>query len=107
MRRLLPGVCLAAVLVPGISALARAAGANHVVSIDAMAFQPAAIVVKAGDTVTWKNTDPFPHTVSASGYFTSPEITTGGAWSFKAGRKGSYTYVCTLHPTMTATIVVK
>lgn len=90
-----------------VPAFAGTKGESHVVTIDAMKFSPATIVVKAGDTVTWKNSDPFPHTVASGGYFTSPEIASGGAWKFTASRKGSFTYICTLHPTMTATIVVK
>ena len=90
-----------------VPALAAGKPTSHVVTIDAMSFSPATIVVKAGDTVSWKNKDPFPHTVASGSQFTSPDIATGGTWRFTARRKGSYTYICTLHPTMTATLVVK
>lgn len=81
--------------------------ASHLVAIDAMAFSPALIEVKAGDTITWKNSDPFPHNVVSGRDFASPEIASGGAWTYKAGRKGRFVYVCTLHPTMRAEIVVR
>ena len=90
-----------------VPAFAGAKGAIHVVTIDAMKFSPATIVVKAGDRVTWKNSDPFPHTVTSGSYFTSPEMAMGGTWTFTARREGSFTYICTLHPTMTATLIVK
>src|SRR6185312_3353306 len=35
--------------------------ATHTVTIDGMQFQPAALTVKAGDSVVWVNNDPFPH----------------------------------------------
>src|SRR6185437_12356283 len=42
-----------------------AAATVHAVTIDGFAFKPASIVVKEGDSVEWRNTDPVPHTVTA------------------------------------------
>jgi plastocyanin len=54
------------------------------VSIKDMQFQPAAIEVQAGDTVTWTNNDDRDHTVTADdGSFKSDNISTGGKFVYK------------------------
>jgi plastocyanin len=85
-----------------------AAGARHTVAIEAMQFAPATLEVKVGDTVTWQNKDPFPHNVrSADGQLRSPDFQAGASWTFKARKKGTFPYVCTLHPSMKAVLVVR
>jgi len=82
--------------------------ATLTVAIDGTAFQPAMLTVKAGDSVTWVNKDPFPHTVtSAAGGFDSREIAPGKSWKYTAAKKGEFTYVCIFHPTMSATLKVE
>ena len=81
--------------------------AIHKVTIDAGQFAPPAVHAKVGDTVVWVNKDPFPHTVTAPGRFDSGTIQSGASWRFKLKAKGTFAYVCTLHPTMKASIVVK
>ena len=90
-----------------------AAPSVHTIVIDGMRFIPQTVEVKPGDTVVWRNKDPFPHTVTATataangGGPASPAIAAGASWRFKATRAGTYPYLCTLHRTMTATLVVK
>jgi plastocyanin len=55
----------------------------------------------------WINKDPFPHTVTAAGKFDSKEIKPGESWSYKVQQAGDVSYICTLHPTMKATLHVK
>ena len=82
--------------------------AAHTVAIDGTHFQPAMLTVKVGDSVTWVNKDPFPHTVtSASGGFDSREIAPGKSWKYTATKKGEFTYVCIFHPTMKAALKVE
>lgn len=88
-------------------AAAPAAAADHVVVMDGVAYAPAAVKVKRGDTVVWRNKDPFPHTVTAQGHFDSGEIAAGRDWKYVARIPGTYTYVCTLHPNMRGTLVVE
>lgn len=91
----------------GASAFAHAAR-THVIVIDAMEFRPRTLEVRAGDTVTWTNKDPFPHTAASSKPgFSSPEIASGKSWSMVVRTKGDFDYVCTLHPTMKARLVVR
>lgn len=99
----------AALLLAGPAAEAAAAPAVHTVVIEGMRFIPASLTVKPGDTVVWRNRDPFPHTATAdaAGGPASPAIAAGGSWRFKAARRGSYPYLCTLHRTMKAVLVVR
>jgi plastocyanin len=85
-----------------------ARAATHTVAIDGVTFVPATLVVKAGETVVWVNKDPFPHTVaSQTGGFNSPAIAPGQTWSYTPPKPGVFPYLCTLHPTMHATLTVE
>ena len=82
--------------------------ATHTVTMEATGFEPAVLTIKAGDSVVWVNKDPFPHTAtSKAGGFDSQVILAGKSWSFTPSKKGEFAYVCTLHPTMKATLRVK
>jgi plastocyanin len=93
---------------PCLAAAAQPAPRVHTVVIDGMQFIPQTIEVKPGDTVVWRNKDPFPHTATAAGGGPdSPAIAAGASWKFTAKKRGSYPYLCTLHRTMTGRLVVK
>jgi plastocyanin len=78
------------------------------VKIDNFTFAPQRIVVKAGTTVTWINEDDIPHTVASSGkLFKSKTLDTEDRFTFTFTRPGEYLYFCSLHPHVTATIVVE
>lgn len=81
--------------------------ATTTVDIANFAFSPATITVKAGATVTWTNKDEDAHTVTANGKaFSSPTLSNGQAFSFTFRTPGRYPYLCTIHPFMTAVVVV-
>jgi plastocyanin len=64
--------------------------------------------VKTGDTVTWKNDDLVPHTVTADdGSFKSPTIEAGKEWSYKVTQKKTFSYKCDFHPNMHAKLIIK
>jgi amicyanin len=78
------------------------------VQIDDFAFSPPSLTVKAGTTVTWRNKDDIPHTVASSTrLFKSGALDTDDSYSFTFNEPGSYQYFCSLHPHMTAKIVVE
>lgn len=79
----------------------------HTVVIEGVQFAPITVNAKVGDTVIWLNKDPFPHTATSLGRFDSGNIRSGMSWRFKAKKKGTFPYICTLHPNMKATLVVK
>jgi plastocyanin len=71
-------------------------------------FAPMTVTVPAGATVTWKNLDGEPHTVtSIDGRFRSGALDEGDTFKFRFDKPGTYKYVCSIHPKMMATIVVK
>ena len=78
------------------------------VSITDFAFQPAAITVAVGTTVTWTNNDSASHTITADdGSFTSDTLATGATFSHTFDTAGTVTYHCSIHPSMTGTVTVQ
>lgn len=89
------------------SAPAGPAVATSSVTIKNFAFSPASITVKVGTTVTWTNSDQDAHTVTAKdSTFGSQALDTGASFKFTFTKPGTYDYLCTIHPFMTATVVV-
>ena len=71
------------------------------------AFSTNTIMVKKGDTVIWKNSDPASHTVTSDGgAFSSANISQGGSFSHTFNSTGTFTYHCSIHPNMHGTIIV-
>jgi plastocyanin len=92
----------------GLTVSARPRPVVHTVVIEGTRFEPQVLTVRAGDTVVWINKDPFPHTVTAqAGGFDSKSIAPDKSWKYTPGKAGVFPYVCTLHPTMTATLRVE
>lgn len=95
-------------LAAGLAAyLPAASAATRTIVIEGMQFAPVTITVKQGDTVVWVNRDFVPHTATAGEAFDSGPIAAGASWRFVPRTAGRYAYVCTLHPTMKATLVVE
>jgi plastocyanin/cytochrome c553 len=87
---------------------ARHHAAAATVVIDGTQFQPGEVTVTVGDTIEWVNRDPFPHNVASdAGGFHSGEMDPDRSWQFRPTARGTFTYVCTLHPTMVAVLHVK
>jgi plastocyanin len=85
-------------------------GAATKVSIDNFAFDPKELVVTAGDTVTWVNTDDVAHTVTSKAappLFDSKNLHTGDTFSFEFKTPETYNYFCKPHPYMTGMVIVK
>jgi plastocyanin len=81
-------------------------GPNEVYIVD-MAFSPASITVTAGTTVKWTNKDGVAHNVtSTGGLFESGNFGNGSSYSHQFNDAGTFSYFCTLHPSMTGTVVV-
>ena|SRR4029079_1517689 len=78
------------------------------VSIDNFSFTPPVITVKTGTQITWTNRDDIPHTVvSNENVFKSKALDTDDKFSFVLSKPGTYMYFCSLHPKMTAKVVVE
>jgi plastocyanin len=80
------------------------------IDIKNFAFNPSNTTVKVGTTVTWTMQDASTtHTVTASdGTFDSGDLSqVGKTFPFTFTKAGTFTYKCSIHNSMTGTIVVK
>ena len=78
------------------------------VKIDNFSFGPAELTMPVGTTITWTNRDDIPHTVVSTGkVFKSKVLDTDEKFSFTFDKPGTYPYFCSLHPKMTAKVVVQ
>jgi len=86
-----------------------ATGGGGSVTMKSIQFHPASVKVKAGDTVTWTNEDSVGHDVTSKGFKSGSAggIEPGQSFKHKFAKAGTFTYVCTVHPGMEGTIVVK
>ncbi|HVY59888.1 MAG TPA: cupredoxin family copper-binding protein [Xanthobacteraceae bacterium] len=106
----LSGGCAALAIVAAVAVVSTgsARAADPTVKIDNFTFEPQTVTVKAGTTVSWRNDDDIPHTVtSATRAFKSKALDTGDTFAFTFTTPGTYEYFCSLHPHMKATIVVE
>lgn len=87
---------VAAVCVATLVSCAPAARAP-VVRIRAVAFEPAAVTVRAGDDVTWVNDDGFAHTITAPHHI-DERIEPGATVVQAFDVPGTYAYACRIHP---------
>ena len=86
---------------------APAADANTIVLKD-FHFSPMSLSVPVGVTVIWKNLDGEPHTVvSDAGLFRSGGLDQGDNFTFNFAKPGTYRFICSIHPQMMGTIIVK
>ncbi|MEH0581369.1 MULTISPECIES: plastocyanin/azurin family copper-binding protein [Streptomyces] len=108
----LPSALLAALLLTAALTFLHAPAAQaagHRIVMSGYAFGPRSLTITAGDTVTWVNQDTAPHdvkTTSGPASLHSPMLNKGGTWSYTFAAAGTYGYVCTVHPGMTAQIFV-
>jgi plastocyanin len=81
----------------------------NTIVISGFKYQPETMTVNAGETVEWKNEDIVPHTATSSDgkTFDSGSIAKGASWRFTPKEKGTFDYICTLHPNMKAKLVVQ
>lgn len=87
-------------------------------------YDPPLILVDVGEKVTWINRDQESHTITSGkgsgrfgwmssefgksdGYFDSGRIMPRESWSYTFDKNGLYTYYCTIHPWMEASILVQ
>jgi len=80
------------------------------VKIDNFSFGPVTLTVPVGATVTWTNRDDIPHTVVSTDdakTFKSKVLDTDEKFSFTFSKAGTYPYFCSIHPKMTAKVIVQ
>ncbi|HEV2702140.1 MAG TPA: cupredoxin family copper-binding protein [Steroidobacteraceae bacterium] len=105
--RLLGHLGLATVCLLSVTASADSPSGVRVLIRDFM-FSPMEVRTAVGSPVTWVNQDDEPHTVvSDTGLFRSGALDTGMAYTFTFDKPGTYHVICTIHPQMTATVIVE
>jgi plastocyanin len=103
---------LASVVFAGASrtvAVDSAAATSKVdVKIDNFTFTPQTLTVKVGTQITWTNRDDIPHTVVGDNKeFKSKALDTDETFTFTPSKPGTYSYFCSIHPKMTAKVVIE
>ncbi len=91
------------------AAAAGPAGEEVAVDIIDFSYDPDAVEIAVGDTITWTNQDGVPHTATASerDVLQSGAIASGESFSETFEEAGEYEYFCEFHPNMLGTIVVE
>ena len=87
---------------------ARTKSSGTAVRIRGFKFAPVTLHVKRGQAVRWTNDDSAPHTITAAkGSWSSKQLAKSGTYVHRFTRAGTVTYICALHPSMRATVVVR
>ena len=122
MKALIAVLAVASCSLLVLGAAAAAPLQDAKVEITDKGFQPQQIEVMAGQSVIWMNNATKEHTVTAraaaapeqddekdksKAAFDSGPIKPGGSFSFKFEKPGTYPYACSIHKTMTGSVVVK
>jgi plastocyanin len=80
------------------------AARRHVVEIKGFEFEPAELVVAAGDTVVWINRD---FATAEDEAWDSGSLDEDATWQMIAEASGRQPYFCRFHPTMKGMLVVE
>ena len=77
-------------------------------------FIPSTVVITAGGTVTWENTDNAAHTTTSGSPSDGPDdvwdsslMMVNGSYSVTLDDEGTYPYFCMVHPWMQGTVIVE
>ena len=100
---------LTLVLCAFVAPPAGSSGVKRVVLKD-IEFAPATVTIRRGDSVRWVWRDPnVSHDVTSRGRlrFRSSQTKLTGTHTVRFRRKGTYRYVCTIHPSMLGKVVVR
>ncbi|MGB3897935.1 MAG: cupredoxin family copper-binding protein [Mesorhizobium sp.] len=87
------------------TSVAAAQAKTITVTVDKMAFSPATIEAKVGDTVEWVNKDAFAHTATVKGGW-EVMLPIRKSGSVTMDKAGTINYFCRFHPNMKGTINV-
>ena len=84
------------------------ASSGDAVTISDFSFKPSKLTVTAGTKVTFTNDDGFAHTVTAKDKaYESGSIDGGGTFEHTYDAAGTFDYQCSIHNSMTGTVVVE
>ncbi len=75
--------------------------------IESFTFKPATLTIPVGTTVTWHNKDSVPHTVTSREDIFDGGMSHDDTYTYTFSQSGTFEYYCTVHPFMTAIIIVE
>ncbi|MDO8639541.1 MAG: cupredoxin family copper-binding protein [bacterium] len=79
---------------------------ENIIIVKDFSFSPDVLTVKQGTKVTWVNQDSVIHNIK-SDTFNSADLNQGDKFEFTFNSKGSFDYICDLHPSMKGKIIVE
>lgn len=79
------------------------------ITISNFAFNPKAVTINKGDTITWINNDFIPHQLASNSLSAlhSDIMNDKQTYSFTFNESGTFDYHCVIHPMMKGSISVK
>ncbi len=98
---------------PTPSTSAQGPGIDFTISINgnlgSASYSPSPLTMRVGQAVNWHNLDSIEHTATLDGGFNTGNIAAFSAHddAVTMSRAGTFTYHCTIHPTMVGTIIVQ
>lgn len=108
MRKKLTAALIAASAALALSGLPAADGAlkrSATVRVSDFQYSPASVTIGRGGTVTWRFVGGSHNVVGKK--WGSRKLRTGGKWKHRFRRKGTFSYLCTVHPFMKGSVKVK
>lgn len=88
-------------LLPGV-----AQAETITIQVSKLAFVPANVTAKVGDTIEWVNADFIAHTATATDKAFDVKLAAGKTGSTMVKQAGTISYFCRFHPMMKGTIEV-
>jgi plastocyanin len=70
-------------------------------------YEPSAAMASVGQTVVWTNQGQAPHTVTFDDGPDCGRLNSGSSTGAVFNEAGEYSYICTIHPSMRATITIE
>ncbi|MCX5580321.1 cupredoxin domain-containing protein [Kaistia terrae] len=93
-------------LLPGVFLPVAASAETITVKVSKLAFVPASVTAKIGDTIEWANADFVDHTATATDKAFDVKLPAGKTGSVTLSQAGTFPYFCRVHPMMKGTIAV-
>lgn len=94
-----------------ISEFQKDSDGNVIIDVKDFSFNPAEVVLYAGQSVKWINRDDATHQVYGNSKnaenIRSQEMKLGSYYVYNFEKAGTYEYHCTFHPSMKGTIIAK
>ena len=86
----------------------RSEGPTATIDIEGCVFEPTVLYVEPGTKITWKQKDSAPHSVTGSflAWGSTDLLSLGDSATYRFDEEGVYPYLCVLHPSMSAAVIV-